>query len=86
MERRMQLASVFIPLFVLSGASAGGCSSQAGARNHNHVAHQNLVYELRKKCIEWAGGQRMDAVDLYGGEMTLRCSQWAYRQAREIIK
>jgi hypothetical protein len=46
---------------------------------------RQLINDLRKACIEANGGLQMDAVDLYGGQLSVLCSTWAYQQARQAL-
>lgn len=65
----------------------GGCSSQLDPRDRSddRSSRQKLTSEIRRQCIEANGGVQMDAVDLNGGELSRRCSQWAYHRARQIL-
>jgi hypothetical protein len=62
--------------------SSGGCRQAAAVDDAPLTPTRTDVVELRRYCIERHGGVAMDAVDLYGGRLALRCSRWAYGEAQ----
>lgn len=76
MKRRHMTVGPLVLIGLLSGcATAGDPASKS---------HSQLVLDLRKSCIEAAGGARMDAVDVYGGRLSSACTAWAYQRARQL--
>lgn len=69
--------TVLAGFLLLSGCSVTGTETGLSERSR--------VNDLRKTCIEAQGGSRMDAVDLYGGRLSLACTQWAYQRVRHTI-
>jgi hypothetical protein len=72
-----------VTVSVLLVGLLSGCAT---ARDPESEARRQLVRDLRKACIEAAGGTRMDAIDLYGGRLSTGCSAWAYDQARRAFR
>ncbi|MEQ8485778.1 MAG: hypothetical protein RIB46_15570 [Pseudomonadales bacterium] len=61
---------------------AGACQHGSGQANGGSVTGESRVTELRRYCIEQHGGVALDAVDVYGGRLSVRCTRWAYGRAQ----
>lgn len=60
-----------------------GALTACGTVNGPPSEYQRLVRSLTASCIDANGGARMDAVGLYGGNLSVACLRWAHRRAKQ---
>jgi len=77
MTHSYEIATVLLTCLLL------GCAT---VDDHRSESRRQLMSDLRKACIEANGGLQMDAVGLYGGQLSANCSALAYQKARQAIR
>lgn len=81
-------AMPLLPIFFICGLGLTGCATHGSSERLSDLdsnSNVELRTQLRKACIEARGGPHMDAVDVYAGNLSRLCSQWAYKKARSLL-